>query len=87
MTAKEYLEKMSEACSGKINLIYHTKKDHITFARECGYALNGFSEKEQREILQCSYGKIYVKGCALKPLLDAKEWAAAMLEGKNSVKK
>ena len=54
--------------------IYSGKEGHRRLAREVGYALNDFSEKEQKEILHSSYSSIYVIGCNLKPVLDAKEW-------------
>ena len=62
--------------------IYYGKDGHLRLARECGYALNDFYETGQREILSGSYGMIYVIGCNLKPILDAKEWINEMGKGK-----
>lgn len=56
------------------NSIYYGIEGHKRLAREIGYALNDFSEKEQKKILHSSYSSIYVIGCNLKPLLDASEW-------------
>lgn len=44
--------------------------------------LNDFNEAGQKAILSGSYGMIYVKGCELKPILDAKEWIEGMKKGK-----
>lgn len=56
------------------NSIYYGIEGHKRLAREIGYALNDFTEKERQEILHSSYSCIYVIGCNLKPILDAKEW-------------
>lgn len=44
--------------------------------------LNDFNEAGQKTILSGSYGMIYVTGCELKPILDAKEWIEEMKKGK-----
>jgi hypothetical protein len=67
--------------------IYSGRDGHLRMAREIGYALNDFSEDEQRDILQDSYSKLYVKHCNLKPILDAKEWMNEMRRGKDKINK
>lgn len=83
--ANEYMTKMRSAVGRHINdpdSIYYGRDGHLRLARECGCALNDFDETGQREILSCSYGMIYVTGCNLKPILDAKEWIEEMQKGK-----
>lgn len=83
--ANEYMTKMRSAVGGHLNdpdSIYYGKDGYLRLARECGYALNDFDETGQREILSGSYGMIYVTGCDLKPILDAKEWIEEMKKGK-----
>lgn len=58
--------------------IYAGIEGHRRFAREMGYALNDFDEKERKDILQDSFGMVYVTACHLRPLLDAKEWMSIM---------
>lgn len=87
--AKEYMTKMRSVSSRHLNnpnSIYYGKDGHLRFARECGYALNDFDETAQREILSVSYGIIYVTGCNLKPILDAKEWIKEMKRGREKQK-
>ena len=79
--AKKYLNNMDNAIGTVLidpNSIYYGREGHERFARECGYALNDFDEADQKEILAASYGKLYVKHCGLKPLMDAKEWIGIM---------
>ena len=79
--AREYLSKMRNAIGDKlVNLdsIYHGKDGNLRLARECGCALNDFNAEGQQEILHSSYSVIYVIGCNLKPILDAKEWTGEM---------
>ena len=79
------MTKMRSAVGRHLNdpdSIYYGKDGHLRLARECGYALNDFCETGQREILSGSYGMIYVIGCNLKPILDAKEWINKMEKGK-----
>lgn len=80
--AQQYLDKMDAAIGDMLinpNCVYYGKSGHERFARECGYALNDFNEADRKEIVAASYGKLYVKHCALKPILDAKEWITIML--------
>lgn len=79
--AHEYMTRMKNAVGSHLinpDSIYYGEEGHRRFARECGYALNDFDEEGQNEILHGSYGSIYVIGCALKPILDAKEWIQIM---------
>lgn len=79
--AKDYLHKMRCAVGSHLidpDSIYSGLSGHLRFARECGYALNDFGKLGQEHILHASYGEIYVIGCNLKPLLDAKEWINEM---------
>lgn len=79
--AKEYLSNMRNAIGDHLinpNSIYYGKNGHLRLARECGYALNDFNAEGQQEILHSSYGSLYVIGCNLKPILDAKEWINEM---------
>ena len=79
--AKQYLDNMDLAIKDQLinpNSIYFGREGHERFAKECGYALNDFDESDRAEILSISYGKLYVKHCNLKPILDAKEWIETM---------
>lgn len=78
--AKAYLQQMRAAVPYLHNSEspYFGRQGHLRLARECGAALNDFTEEARQEILTCSYGMIYVTGCALRPLLDATEWIAEM---------
>lgn len=82
--AKEYLHSMRNAVGTHLinpDSVYYGKEGHLRFARECGYALNDFNKQGQREILSGSYSAIYVIGCSLKPILNAKEWINEMERG------
>jgi len=79
--ARDYLNKMRNAIGYHLinpDSVYYGKDGNLRLARECGYALNDFNNEGQQEILHSSYGMIYVIGCNLKPLLDAKEWINEM---------
>lgn len=79
--AEEYMQNMRSAVVQHLNnsnSIYFGREGHLRLARECGVALNDFNETGQRAILSGSYGMIYVTGCNLKPILDAKEWINEM---------
>ena len=79
--ARNYLDQIDTEVGDKLvnpESIYSGREGHERFARECGYALNDFEESDRREILSASYGKLYVKHCCLKPILDAKEWITIM---------
>lgn len=81
MTVNEYMYSIRN--SALIQLlnpasIYQGRQGHLRLARECGYALNDFDEKDREELLHASYSNIYVRACNLKPILDAKEWISEM---------
>ncbi len=79
--AKTYMSRMASAIRIQLvqpNSMYHGLDGHKRLARECGYALNDFDEAAQNAILSASYSTMYVRGCNLKPLLDAKEWIGIM---------
>lgn len=79
--AREYLNSLKNAIGDHLvnpNSIYYGKEGNLRLARECGHALNDFNKEGQQEILHSSYGAIYVIGCNLKPILDAKEWISEM---------
>lgn len=80
--ANNYLRNMRNAIGDKLvhpDSIYSGVEGHKRLAREIGPALNDFDEKGQEEILHGSYSTIYVVGCNLKPILDAKEWTREIL--------
>ena len=82
--AKRYLSLMAEAIGTKLidgHALYSGIEGHKRIAREIGIALGDFCEIGQKEILSSSYSAIYVKCCALKPLMDAKDWCAEMKTG------
>ena len=88
--AEVYMSKMRGAVGDHLinpDSIYYGKDGHLRLARECGVALNDFDEAGQKEILSGSYGIIYVIGCDLKPILDAKEWISEMKKGKKMSEK
>jgi len=88
MTAKYYLQLMSNACNGWfVRIGRNDREEHLRLAREVGGSLSEFNTKEQKEILSSSYGMIYIKACLLKPVLDAKEWVAEMLVGQKQYDK
>ena len=80
--AKKYLDNMDNVMGTLLiepDSIYSGREGHERFARECGYALNDFDESDRTEIASASYGKLYVKHCNLKPILDAKQWIRIMM--------
>lgn len=88
--AEDYMSKMRSAVAQHLNnpnSMYYGKDGHLRLARECGVALNDFNGAGQKAILSGSYGMIYVSGCNLKPILDAKEWISEMEKGKQMAKK
>lgn len=79
--AKDYMYKMRQAVGTHLinpDSMYFGKQGHLRFAREFGYGLNDFDKDGQNTILHGSYSSVYVIGCNLKPLLDAKEWIGEM---------
>ena len=88
--AEVFMSKMREAVGDHLinpDSIYYGKDGHLRLARECGVALNDFDEAGQKAILSGSYGIIYVIGCNLKPILDAKERISEMEKGKKMSEK
>lgn len=79
--AVQYMHEMRQATGTHLvnpDSMYFGKQGHLRFAREMGHCLNDFNTEGQNEILHGSYSSVYVIGCNLKPLLDAKEWNAEM---------
>lgn len=79
--AIDYMQRMRSAVGTHLidpSDMYYGRDGHLRFARECGYALNDFNEEGKQEILHGSYSSVYVIGCDLKPILDAKEWTEEM---------
>jgi hypothetical protein len=90
MTAEDYLSQMDSAIGLKLiepDSLYYGRDGHLRLAREIGFALNDFGKKDQDLILSASYGRLYVKRCNLKPILDAKEWQQEMQKGINIMPK
>ncbi len=83
--SNNYIYNMRNAVGNKlIELgVYSGKEGHLKLAKEIGYALADFNDKEVKNIKGSSYGSIYVIGCNLKPILDAKEWVNGLNEGYN----
>ena len=82
--AVRYMVEMRAAAKSHLNdpdSIYYGKEGHLGLARECGYALRDFDKAGQAHILHGSYSVIYVSGCLLRPILDAKEWMNEMRKG------
>lgn len=82
--ANNYLYEMRNAVGNKLvepGWGYQEREGHLKFAREVGYALADFNEKEIKHIIGSSYGQIYVTGCNLNPILDAKDWIVGLNEG------
>lgn len=76
-TASEYTDAIRQSASRHCieeDGIYYGKDGALRLAREYGYGLLDFSEKDAREELRSSYGKICVICFNLKPPIDAKEW-------------
>lgn len=79
--AIDYMQKMRSAVGTHLidpESIYYGREGHLRLAREFGYGLNDFNEDGKQEILHGSYSVVYVTGCYLKPILNAKEWIEEM---------
>lgn len=88
-TAMDYLEEIYQATNAnKANLLnyYEGKEGALRLAREIGYGLNDFPEKEQHNAITSSYGKICVRFYNLRPPVNSKEWNMAMLKALDSMK-
>lgn len=82
--ANNYMNNVKNALGNKLinpEGMYDGREGHLKLAREVGYALADFNDKEIKHITGSSYGNIYVIGCNLKPILDAKEWVMGLEEG------
>lgn len=82
--ANDYMDNIKNAVGNKLvepEGMYADKDGHLRLAREVGYALANFNSKETKHIKGSSYNNIYVIGCNLKPILDAKEWVMRLEEG------
>lgn len=82
--ANDYMDNIKNAVGNKLvepEGMYIGKDGHLRLAREVGYALADFNDKEVKHIKGSSYGNIYVIGCNLKPTLDAKDWIIGLEEG------
>ncbi len=82
--ANDYMRRLYKACGDKLleGGSYGGKSGHLRFARETGAALPDFNDEGQKEVQHSSYSVIYVRTCLLRPILDAKDWVAALLIGK-----
>jgi hypothetical protein len=82
-TAKEYTDKMYNVLMGnRQNLmsIYEGKNGALRLAREYGYGLNDFTEKERKDIIGSTYGALCVRFYNLKPPIDAKQWVTEIIK-------
>ena len=81
--ANNYIYNMRNAVGSKLIEpgAYSEREGHLKLAKEIGYALADFNDKEIKHIKGSSYGSIYVIGCNLKPILDAKDWIAGLEDG------
>lgn len=77
MTAREYTDALMSVVMRhclEANGIYKGKDGALRLAREYGYSLTDFTEKEAREELSSSYGRLCVRAYNLKPPINNKEW-------------
>lgn len=82
--ANDYMNNIKNALGNKLiepDGMYEGKEGHLKLAKEVGYALADFNDKEIKHIIGSSYSSIYVIGCYLKPILDAKDWVAGLENG------
>ena len=83
MTAREYTDALMLAVSKhclEANGIYKEKDGALRLAREYGYGVTDFAEKEAKKELSGSYSRLCVKSYNLKPPISAKEWAGEILK-------
>lgn len=86
ITWQEYINNLYEAlCTYRNNNcgfgIYEGEEGAKHLARELGYGLASYKEKEIKEAIQCSYGAICVRFYNLRPPVNAKTWAKFIMEG------
>ena len=82
--ANDYMNNVKNAVGNKLvepEGMYAGREGHLKLAKEVGYALADFNDKEIKHITGSSYGNTYVIGCNLKPILDAKEWIMGLEKG------
>ena len=78
ISAVEYTRELGQAL--RVHLandptgLYSGREGALRLAREYGYGLAEYPEKEAFDALGRSYGMICVIGYDLKPPLDAKDW-------------
>jgi len=60
---------------------YSGREGALRLAREYGYGLAGYPEKEALDAIGRSYGMICVIGYDLKPPVNAKEWVREVRKG------
>ena len=84
MLADEYIENLSHALmvyKGRNGYgIYEGIDGCKRLARELGYGLKDYSEKERNDVLQNSYSVICVRFYGLKPPISAKEWVKEIMK-------
>lgn len=79
ISAREYTEKLLSALHVYINNnqgygLYEGKEGCLRLAREYGYGLKDYVEKERFDMVQSSYSILCVRVYNLKPPVDAKLW-------------
>lgn len=85
ISAIEYTRELGQAL--RIQLannpdgLYAGREGAMRLAREYGYGLADYPEKEAFDALGRSYGMICVIGYDLKPPLDAKDWVREVRKG------
>ena len=83
MTAREYTDALVPAIIRHCledNGIYRGKDGALRLAREYGYGLTNFAEKEAKEELQSSYSRLCVRAYNLKPPIDNREWVCEIIK-------
>jgi hypothetical protein len=83
MTAREYTEDLYKSamwhCLNSTGLFYG-KEGALKLAKEYGYGLACFPEKEAKEELQSSYSRLCVRAYNLKPPIDNREWVCEIIK-------
>ncbi len=76
-SAIEYTKEVGKSLTihlGRGGNLYEGKEGCLRLAREYGYGLRDYPEKERKDAISSSYSIIVVKGYNLKPPVDAKDW-------------
>lgn len=81
ISAQEYTNNLLNALNIYINNnngygLYEGIEGSLRLAREYGYGLKDYSEKERLSMTHSSYGSLCVRFYNLKPPIDAKIWIA-----------